>query len=296
MSETSNLIYIPTISAAYVEFLKENDNPTLLIESDYAAKLRPNKKDIRVLETKLVLTGLSAIVENPFKIVEEDTIQDELDILTTVVLPDDDVSRLIIANFRLPETVTVSPLFLRWNREVLSSQVQIKNDYEVGLDSINPKILESLKSEQVLSNDWWLQVAAYAELADGSILKSHNEYLPSPEQAEIDGDVRAHTQQGKNLDNYNAVHAEASIIAQAARSGTSLEGSKVYITHFPCPNCSKLVALSGVSEVYYMHGYAVGDGLEILKTKDVTVIKIEDEAGDFSKAENLKTRQFPVND
>lgn len=46
------------------------------------------------------------------------------------------------------------------------------------------------------------------------------------------------------------VHAEANIIAHAARHGVSLEGSTVYVWPFlPCSNCCTLLIQAGISRV-----------------------------------------------
>lgn len=52
------------------------------------------------------------------------------------------------------------------------------------------------------------------------------------------------------------VHAEMNAIIWAAKRGTAIEGSTVYCTHEPCPNCLKHLLASGVEkcifeEVYY---------------------------------------------
>lgn len=45
------------------------------------------------------------------------------------------------------------------------------------------------------------------------------------------------------------VHSEANAILHATRS---LEGSRAYVTHFPCNECAKLIASSKVKEVIYL--------------------------------------------
>jgi len=46
------------------------------------------------------------------------------------------------------------------------------------------------------------------------------------------------------------VHAEANIIAHAARNGVSLEGSTVYVWPFlPCSNCCTLLIQAGITRV-----------------------------------------------
>jgi dCMP deaminase len=51
------------------------------------------------------------------------------------------------------------------------------------------------------------------------------------------------------------VHAEQNAIADAARRGSSVEGCVAYVTHFPCVNCAKILASSGISEVRYREDY-----------------------------------------
>lgn len=42
------------------------------------------------------------------------------------------------------------------------------------------------------------------------------------------------------------VHAEANLIAHAARNGVTLEGATVYCTHAPCAQCAALMIQAGV--------------------------------------------------
>ena len=47
------------------------------------------------------------------------------------------------------------------------------------------------------------------------------------------------------------VHAEANAVVQAAKNGTRIEGAVVYVTHFPCWPCFKLLANAGVCAVVF---------------------------------------------
>jgi len=51
------------------------------------------------------------------------------------------------------------------------------------------------------------------------------------------------------------VHAEANAIVQAARYGTSIFCGEMYVTAFPCWNCFKLLANSGIMRIYYAEDY-----------------------------------------
>jgi dCMP deaminase len=56
-----------------------------------------------------------------------------------------------------------------------------------------------------------------------------------------------------------ASHAEANILAQAARKGIAVWGSTLYTTLMPCYTCTKLIAVAGVKEVVYEHIYESND-------------------------------------
>lgn len=68
------------------------------------------------------------------------------------------------------------------------------------------------------------------------------------------------------------VHAEQNAVCDAARRGVSLEGTTVYITHFPCINCAKILAAAGIRQINYHRDYR-NDTLvrEILRESGVTL-------------------------
>ena len=73
----------------------------------------------------------------------------------------------------------------------------------------------------------------------------YNGFLPGlPHQSHVrDGHEQA------------TVHAEQNAIADAAKRGVSVAGAVAYLTHFPCINCAKILAASGIRAVKYLHDY-----------------------------------------
>lgn len=72
------------------------------------------------------------------------------------------------------------------------------------------------------------------------------------------------------------VHAEANAIASAARHGVSVKNAVLYVTHFPCWLCFKLIANAGISKVVYDTAYRLDEkvldaaqksGIELLKIR-----------------------------
>ena len=46
-------------------------------------------------------------------------------------------------------------------------------------------------------------------------------------------------------------HAERNLIYNATLNGISLNGTTLYVTHFPCPDCARGVIQSGITRVYW---------------------------------------------
>ena len=51
------------------------------------------------------------------------------------------------------------------------------------------------------------------------------------------------------------IHAEQNAVTDAARRGVSIQGSRAYITHFPCIHCSKILIAAGVKGIKYHFDY-----------------------------------------
>jgi dCMP deaminase len=94
------------------------------------------------------------------------------------------------------------------------------------------------------------------------IAAGYNGFLPGAPHASR---VRGGHEQG-------TVHAEQNAICDAARRGVSLEGATVYITHFPCINCAKILAATGIRCIKYHRDYRNDDLVqEILTESGVTI-------------------------
>jgi dCMP deaminase len=55
----------------------------------------------------------------------------------------------------------------------------------------------------------------------------------------------------KNGKCIRTTHAEQNAIIQAAKSGVSLKGSVLYVTHYPCQICQKMLINLGVIAIRY---------------------------------------------
>ena len=51
------------------------------------------------------------------------------------------------------------------------------------------------------------------------------------------------------------IHSEMNSLIQCARNGVSTDGTEIYVTHFPCYNCSKALVQAGIKKIYYYFDY-----------------------------------------
>ncbi len=71
-----------------------------------------------------------------------------------------------------------------------------------------------------------------------------------------------------------AIHAEASVVAQAASKGISLENCDIYVTTFSCFTCARLLVKTKIGKLFYMMDY-INDGNSAKSLFDAANIPVE---------------------
>ena len=73
------------------------------------------------------------------------------------------------------------------------------------------------------------------------------------------------------------IHAEANAIAQCARFGISTDGAEIYVTDFPCLQCTKSLLQSGIKKINYLRNYHNDEYvMHLIKLKNVDKNILED--------------------
>ena len=76
-----------------------------------------------------------------------------------------------------------------------------------------------------------------------------------------------------------AVHGEMDAILSCARSGVSTQGALVYVTTFPCHNCTRHIIAAGIERVYYIEPYGKSRAEELHEDEIVVEEKLERKTG-----------------
>jgi deoxycytidylate deaminase len=76
-----------------------------------------------------------------------------------------------------------------------------------------------------------------------------------------------------------AVHAEMDALLTCARSGVNPQSSLLYVTTFPCHNCTRHIIASGIERVYYIEPYGKSRAEELHEDEIVVEEKLERKRG-----------------
>lgn len=272
------VVYIPVLHEGYLKlFEKHSEVRTLYIfGDDVIAEFEHLVKDIRKLSPELVKKAIMS-----WGIFEHVEILDaqSRDVLarnkTPLVVSDDDLTAELVTKYFLDNPLEKDTIFLRWDKKTSIAPEQISPDVRMSEDEFDKKMMSLAINEGVKGKDWWRRVGVIV-VKDGVVIRSqHNMYLPSDQIAYDQGDPRANFKSGIHLESSLALHAEAGVVAWAAKEGISLKGTDVFTENFPCPPCAKQLAYSGIRRLYYRTGYKVLDGETILKNQGVEIIFVD---------------------
>ena len=164
--------------------------------------------------------------------------------------------------------------FIRLDKVNVTSDNEVQPDVIMISDHFAKRVMEACRFEATFSADWWRQVGAAAVCDDKILLSGINRMLPSDQSPYIDGDIRGCFGFGEHLEICGTIHAEAAVIAKAAKEGVSLAGVDFYCTTFPCPMCARLLAEAGIGQLIYDVGYSVSDAFHIFRAAGVKVAKL----------------------
>lgn len=268
------IAYVPVIHKAYLDFLlSQRADVIYVVDPATVQDIRSVKKDLRALAAGEALDALSAFAL--VRVFDEDAARFLVRSKADIVMPDDEVSRELASRYFSGHEVRLEPVFLRWDQNTSIKAHEVDPDEVVSAEVRDRDFMTRAINFSRQSVDWWRHVGAVLVVDKAPILAAYNQAVPHQDLPLYEGDPRGSFRQGVQIEVSLVLHAEAMLIAQAAKYGLRLEGSQLYVTTFPCPPCAKLVAYSGIETVYFAEGYAMLDGERILKDNGVRIVRVE---------------------
>jgi dCMP deaminase len=265
------IAYIPAFHKGYLNLIQdEKPDKIYLISEDFISVFENENPYLsRSFIHAVSSQDIQQILRNRFPFVSVDILNcDNVECIlhelissqkfVEIVLPQEDVSDYFVSTFCKDIQVSYSKShFLRWNQHI--SKKQPIHECIGKKDILFDEIISKGYEESQRSFDWWRQVGAV--LFDSQnhkiICTAYNKHLPYEGLPNVFGDARSPLTPGQNPEWVTAIHAEQHVLMKALREGHAVADLALYTTTYPCPVCAKLIALSGISQVFYTEGYSV---------------------------------------
>jgi dCMP deaminase len=268
--------YVPVLHEGYRRFVERHaaGRPFYVVGRELYADYRPLAKDIRALEPGLVAASVRAWdVCSSVEVLDAAGASRLAGSGASLVLPAEDVSYQLVERFFGRSPVRYDTVFLRWDKTRTVQLLEPRASASVFVEEALADVGVAAEAAARDSVDWWRQVGAAIRFASGEVRAVANSHSPHRLSPYAVGDPRSNFFKGVGLELSTATHAEARLIAEAARDGISTRGAVVYVTDFPCPPCAKLLAAAGISRLYFREGYAVLDGSDVLEDAGIEVVQ-----------------------
>ena len=142
------------------------------------------------------------------------------------------------------------------------------------------KITEFANSNQTRLDwdEYFMSIAVLASqrspckrLNVGSVIVKNNRLISMGYNGYIPG--APHISRVQDNHEQSIIHSEVNAITDCAKRGASLEDAKIYITHYPCPNCFRSIAACGIKEIIFLNEYNNNPIVQELANDSSIVIK-----------------------
>lgn len=130
-------------------------------------------------------------------------------------------------------------------------------------------------------------------LSVGAVLVKDNRIIASGYNGAVAGDEHCIDVGDLMVDGHciRTIHAEQNALIQCARYGIAVDGAEVFVTDFPCINCTKLLLQAGIKKINYLRNYnndEYAQHLIQLKNINLNQVKFSEFAQDAVNLDNYK--------
>jgi len=274
MPEKIIILHVPVIHKGYLDFFKRIEGEIsniYLIDEELQEELSEIKPDIASIDSKTVKELLNKIGFENILFFSKSNIEEIRG--KEIVLIQNEISRNLYDKYLKGEKVEWESVFLRWDKNQVLAELPTK-DLPISKEPFDTDKMKEAYKEAEKSSDWWRQIGAVLVKNRKIIARSYNQGVPNDNTPYQLGSIRDFFKAGEKQDFSPTIHAEQKLISEAAKNGIQLQGTTLYLTHFPCSVCAKLIAYSGIKNLYFSEGASNLDGKKILELVGVKITHI----------------------
>jgi dCMP deaminase len=274
------VLYVPVLHESYIKFFKacqQKAETLYIIDQDVIDRFPKMQREIRAIAPSEMLKLIIGGGYFPHVKLADDKVLRELGKSHTikVVMTEEAISDYLKEHYFQNNKVTQKQLFLRFDEKTVKhARKETKYTGQVISKDFNPLAVKRLHELNVRNSDWFLQVSAAIIKNAEIVAEDINRRMPTPHSMWTFGDPRNYMDYGSDTHQRASIHAEQAVIAHAARDGISVDGASMYVTAFPCPDCTHVIVESGIKKVYFLEGYSQLSSTDVFEHYSVEVIKI----------------------
>ena len=112
----------------------------------------------------------------------------------------------------------------------------------------------------------------------GSVLVKNERVIGTGYNGSVSGEPHCDDVGHQMVDGHcvRTIHAEMNTLIQCAKNGISTEGTEIFVTYFPCYNCTKCLVQAGIKKINYYYDYHDNPlALELLSHKKIPVVQVK---------------------
>lgn len=123
-------------------------------------------------------------------------------------------------------------------------------------------------------------------LSVGAIIVRDRRVIAGGYNGSVSGDVHCLDEGCYFVDGHcvRTIHAEMNAVLQCSKFGVATDGAEIYVTDFPCLQCTKMLLQTGIVKINYLRNYNNDPyAVALLKRKNVAVKQIKFTDEDLAK-------------
>ncbi len=269
------IAFVPVLHAGYVKLFEKYPHDLFLIGPQFAEDFPRLERDIRALQPSAMKQAIEALgIVKTVTVLTPQNVE-ELSSYEQYILPDEDTSHVFAEKYLIGKDMVYESVFLRWDKIITLREHEVPTHRTISTDAKELSLVREALKEGEKTADWWRQIGAVLVKEGNILFRAHSRHLPSVQHLAAFGDPRSNFDAGEHQDIYTSIHAEADIVAQAARQGISIDGASLYVSTFPCSNCARLLTEAGIKKIFYAKGYSRLDAEELLTNAGIEIVLVK---------------------